>query len=283
VVRRAIWRGVARTGVVAALSLTVLATLVVAVSAVVSSVRGRHFHLVAVNGMVVAHPEYEIQQEGSCCATGPLFGLTNLGLASEVALRVRPLGALNYPGTSIVTISAGLGGHIQADLDGGRTPLGDALGRGRPDSGSTVRFMDGLPESTVVSALVELRQPAQAEALQVFLDTSVPVTEVPNRGLPVLLVDPYEPRSTNPVSWRGPQLDELRAWAAELGQDDEENLRAIGLPSPAQLRRIVDEGQVHAFVVPRMPLALARALLADPAVRSVNILDVAFDLAAQAR
>lgn len=282
-VRRAMRRGVVRTGLVAALGLTVLALLVVATSAVISTVRGPHFHLVAVNGMVVAHPEYDIWQDGSCCAAGPLLGLTNLGLSSQVRLGLRPLGSLNYPGTSYVIVEQHAGGELRTDLDQVPTPLGDALSRGRPSSASTEEFLRGLPEPTVVSALIEFDQPADEAAAQAFFDREIPVTEIPYRAVTVFAVNPYEQRSTNPVSWRSQDLTELRTWADQLGPGDDEGLAAIGLPPAAELQRIAEAGQIHAFVVPRMPLTLARALLDDPAVRSLQVLDVAFDPARQTR
>lgn len=282
-VRRAMRRGVLRTGLVAAVGLTVLAMLVVATAAVISTVRGPRFHLIAVNGMVVAHPEYEIWQDGSCCASGPLFGLTNLGLVNQVRLGLRPLGSLDHSGTISVTVEQSAGGDLHTNLDAGPTPLGDALARGRPSTASTAQFLRELPEPTVVSALIELNRPVDEPAFLQFFDRSVPVTAVSYRSVTVFAVDPYGPRSTNPVSWHSPGLDELRAWAGQLGAADDGNLAAIGLPPAAEIQRIAADGEIHAFVVPRMPLALARALLDDPSVRSLNVLDVAFDPARQNR
>src|SRR5690606_31763299 len=172
------------------------------------------------NGMVVAHPEYEIWQDGSCCASGPLFGLTNLGLANQVRLGLRPLGSVNYPGTISITVEQNAGGVLRTNLDATPTPLGDALGRGRPGKASTDEFLRALPEPTVLSALVEFNRPVDETAFRAYVDRRLPVTEVPYRGMTVFLVDPYGPRTTNPVSWHSPGLSELRAWADKLGSAD---------------------------------------------------------------
>ena len=277
IVRQAMLRGAVRTGLVAALALTMLALLVGGASAVVGVVRGDHFFLVAYNGTVAAHPEYEVEQDGSCCATGPLFGFTNLGLASEITLKVRPVGALNYAGTSTVTVEQDAFGDLSTTFDSARTPLGDGLRRGRPTKESTAAFLASLPAATVVSALIELDRPVTSAEFDEFFATTVPVEAVADRGVPVIVVPPYASGSGNPIGWPSSDLLGLRAWADRLGGIDEQHLSAVGLPPASEVQRVAEEGRIHAFVLPRLPASLLATLLANGSVVSANVLDVAFD------
>ncbi|MBV1850088.1 hypothetical protein [Catellatospora tritici] len=276
-VRRAMRRGVVRTAAVAAAALLALLLLVCGTSVAVSTLRGDRFFKVAYYGTVSAHPEYRLAQDGSCCAAGPLFGLTNLGLAAELRLRARPLGALNYPAASTATVTQDVDGTLHTSFDDGPTPLRDALRRGRPDRARTQAFLASLPDATVVSALVEFADPVPGTRFGAFFDSRVPVAAVSDRGVPVFAVGPYESSPYNPVTWPNADLGELRAWADGLDDSYDEALAEVGLPPAAQLRMAAEAGLVHAFVLPRVPLPVLRALAADPNVHSVNLLDTATD------
>lgn len=281
VVRRAMLRGVVRTGLVASLCMMLLVLLVGAASVGISAYRGDHFFRVAYGGMVVSHPEYEIKQDGNCCAAGPLFGFTNLGLASEIKLQLRPLGALNYAGAVTITVEQDVFGDLHPGIDASPTPLRNGLQRGRPTKESTEAFLRGLPEPTVVSALIEFDQPVEAAAFTAFFDTYLPSTDISDRRRTIIAVNPYESRSSNLISWPNSNIAELRAWAASLDLSDDRHLDAVGLAPSADIKQVADEGRIYAFVAPRIPLALLRTLLGNTAVRSVNVLDVAFDTSRQ--
>ncbi|MBB5868253.1 hypothetical protein F4553_001632 [Allocatelliglobosispora scoriae] len=276
VVRRAMVRGVVRTGLFAALSLMLLLVLVGAASFAVSAVRGDKFFLVAYEGFVVAHPEYEIKQDGSCCATGPFFGFSNLGLASEITLRLQPRGALNYTGSTLITVSQNVVGEIGTTFDAGHSPFLDGVRRGRPTKDATAAFVSGLPTATVVSTLIEFTEPLTPEGFREFFAAAVPYV-VSDRSAPVIVVPPYREGSDNPIGWPTPELRELREWADKLGGIDEEHLRSVGLPPLAVIQEAARDGHIYAFVLPRLPAPLLKGLLDNPAVRSANVLDVAFD------
>jgi hypothetical protein len=264
-VRRAVVRGVARSGLASLAWLMVLVLVLWLVTAGVGVARGDHFYVVTYNGMRAAHPEYEMAQDGGCCVQGPLFGLTNLGLASSMTFRVRPAGELDHARSSTVVVSQDVTGDFHANVGNDPTPLGDAWARGRPSKRSTVEFLDGLP-AVVVSALVEFDRPVPAGTIAA------------HRGGAVFVTDPYE---AGRVAWPTPQIQELRDWADQLRPADDGRLDEIGLPPSADIQRAAATGLVHAYVLPRAQLDEIRAMLADPAIRSVNILDVAFDTGRQ--
>ncbi|GAA2354331.1 hypothetical protein Cme02nite_47320 [Catellatospora methionotrophica] len=277
--RRAVWRGLLRTAAIVTAALTSLMVLVTLVSFGVSGVRGRSFFGFAYYGTRLAHPELEMKQDGNCCAAGPLFGLTNLGLANEMTLRFRPLGALNHVGTTTVVVEGDVSGEIHASIDSSDTPLIGGLARGRPTLSATAAYLQKLPEPMIASALIEFDGPLSVEAYELFFDKYVSVFEVPNRSAPVFLSDPYHEGTGIgvPVSWSSTGFGELREWAAGLSSADDAQLNRIGAPSSDVIKKAADAGMVYAFVVPRMPLSLARTLVATTGVRSVNVLDTAFD------
>jgi hypothetical protein len=277
IVRRAMVRGVVSTGLFAALALMLMLVLVGVASFAVSGVRGDNFFLVAYQGMIAAHPEYDMKQDGNCCTAGPLFGFTNLGLASELKLEARPWGALNHAGSSTITVEQDAFGDLHTNVDSQGTPLVDGFRRGRPTKEATGAFLADLPEMTIVSALVEFDHPTTPEVFAAFFETAVPVEYLPDRRVPVIVVPPYESRSGYPLGWPNARLEGLREWADQLGGIDEEHLKVVGLPSAAEIQAAALEGRIHAFVIPRMPVSLAKAVLANGSVRSANILDVAFD------
>lgn len=71
---------------------------------------------------------------------------------------------------------------------------------------------------------------------------------------------------------------QFKAWAAKLRDGDDRNLGRLGLPPADDIKRLAEDPQVHAFILPKASVDRLRALLDDPQVRSVNVADVAFDL-----
>jgi hypothetical protein len=73
-------------------------------------------------------------------------------------------------------------------------------------------------------------------------------------------------------------LTQFKAWAAMLNDGDDLNLDRLGLPPADAIKKLAVDPKVHAFILPKASVETLRALLDDPAIRSVNVADVAFDL-----
>jgi hypothetical protein len=148
---------------------------------------------------------------------------------------------------------------------------------GRPTKQSTAMFLDGLPGSVAVSALVELAQPTE--------DPWPPVDESEPRGLPrlgpVFFENPYDPIGRNPVSWSSTGAQDMRAWAFQLDTSDDKRLADLQLPPSEQIKAIANEGLAHAYVLELTTPSMLAALLKDPSIRSVRVLDAGFDIARQ--
>jgi hypothetical protein len=265
-IRRAVRRGVLKSGLAAASWLLVVALVLAMAAAGIGALRVERFALVAEDGVRVAHPEYEVE-------VGPF---SNLGV-STLDVRLRPRGAFGHPGVTDGRIVQRLFGGIDVDL-GPRsdTPIGDALSRARPDGAATGKFLDGLPPQVSVSAVVELDRPLSRDA---FFDLARMVPAPVGNSETVFLTDPYAHDEI--VSWPDAGVDNYVRWARKLGSDDDDALRALGLPRASALRALADHPQVHAYVVERASVKQLRALLADRRVRSVNVADVGFDPASQ--
>jgi hypothetical protein len=266
-IRRAIRRGVLKSGLAAASWLLVGALVLAMAAAGIGALRVERFALVAEEGVRVAHPEYDVD-------VGPF---SNLGV-STLDVRLRPRGAFGHPGVTDGRLVQPLFGGIDVDL-GPRsdTPIGDALSRARPDKAATGKFLDGLPAQVSVSAVVELDRPLDQDAFY-DLASAIPAPTAGNSET-VFLTDPYA--QDDAVAWPNPMVDGYVRWARKLNSDDDDALRALGLPRAAVLRALADHPQIRAYIVERASVAQLRALLTDGRVRSVNVADVGFDPASQ--
>jgi hypothetical protein len=264
-IRRAVRRGVLKSGLAAASWLLVGALVLAIAAAGIGALRVERFALVAEDGVRVAHPEYVVD-------VGPF---SNLGV-STIDVQLRPRGAFGHPGVTDGRIVQPLFGGIDVDL-GPRsdTPIGDALSRARPDRAATGKFLAGLPPQVSMSAVVELERPLDGDA---FLDLAS-VVPAPGGNETVFLTDPYSADET--VSWPNPMVEDYARWARKLGSGDDDALRALGLPRASALRALADRPQIRAYIVERASVQQLRALLADRRVRSVNVADVGFDPASQ--
>jgi hypothetical protein len=72
--------------------------------------------------------------------------------------------------------------------------------------------------------------------------------------------------------------DDLADPATMLRDGDDRNLGRLGLPPADEIKTLAADPKVHAFILAKASMERLRALLDDPAVRSVNVGDVAFDL-----
>jgi hypothetical protein len=256
-IRRAVLRGILSSGFAAAAWLAVAAILGFFAILGVNAVRTGHFHDVAFYGARVGHPEF-VAHGGACCSA-------NLGLTNWMALDATVRGTHPAPVTG--SVRQGLFGGISGDLPPSEgTPIGDALSRDRPAKDGTRTFVDSLPPSVSVSAVVEFAQPLTIED---YLDFPHATTEA------VLLADPYG--GNKPISWPSMDLRSFTKWAGGLDPDDDETLDNLGSPPVSELRAAARDPRVHAFVIDSATVGAVRELLADPRVRSVNIADVGFD------
>jgi hypothetical protein len=270
-VRKMVLRGVLRTGFAAASWLLVLVLVLLMAGAGVEVLRGETFR-VAQRGLAVAHPEYEIAQHGPCCSDGP----TSLFLTSSYTVSLRVRGASDAGGESVGTVRRGVFGDLEVDLVGRpeATPIGEALARGRTDKAATRAFLGSLPKAMTTSAIIEFTQPAGGKDFHNVVDT------LDVRPGPVFLTDPYGTDGQT-VSWPNPVVSEFGAWARELRDADNDDLDALGLPPADRLKAVADRGLVYAYVLRGPSVEELSKLLDNPAIRSVNVVDVQFDLARQ--
>lgn len=270
-IRRAVVRGVFRTGLAAVSWLLVLMLLWTMIAFGVEALRGDTFRIVR-DGIAVAHPEYEIAQDGSCCSDG----LTSPG-TSTLTVRLRPRATVGATIEGSGSVHRGLTGGLTIDL--GRpeaTPIGEALSRGRPEKRATAAFLASLPTSVTASAIVEFAKPVDGAKLDAR-SGPYPIDAI-------FLGSIYPgPGYLGTVSWPSPRADDFRAWAWGLSADDDTDLRTLGLPSAADLRAAANRDRIFGYVLGSASVADLQALLSDPQVRSVNVTDVGFDPARQSQ
>jgi hypothetical protein len=261
-VRRAVRRGVLRSGFAAAAWLLVAALLVLAGGVLVGGFRGSHFGEVVYRSALVGHPGYRVI-DSDCCA-----GL----YTSRLDLRLTVRGAVSGGAAATGTIRQGLIGWITVDLpppDG--TPIGEALRRGRPAKDATAAVLDTLPKSAVASAIVEFTTP-------------LPPAEFVTRytadyhDVCVFLTKPYDVPT---ASWPVGELADFREWVGALDHGDDDLLGDLDSPPVEELRAVAADPKVTGAVLEHLSVATLRSLLADPRVTSVNIADVGFDPAQQ--
>jgi hypothetical protein len=146
---------------------------------------------------------------------------------------------------------------------------------------------------------VELTTPLETPEFRELLERTANVTPgVPTSWTypPIFLESPYatDGGPTRQLGWPNPEiasaaagegqlkasdpLTQFKAWAGMLGDGDDRNLERLGLPPADEIKKLAAEPKVHAFILARASVETLRALLNDPAVRSVNVADVAFDL-----
>jgi hypothetical protein len=84
------------------------------------------------------------------------------------------------------------------------------------------------------------------------------------------------------VSWpTGGDLTSFVDWAGDLRAGDDGLLATLGLPPSATLREMAHDPKIYGMIIDRATPAQLRSLLDNPAVRAVNLADIAFDPAAQ--
>ena len=273
--RRAVWRGIARTALVAAASLFLGLVLLKVVTGVAQrgGDRDDRFELVVGRGLGVANPDYSVSPSG-CCNTD----LTGM----ELWLEAVPRTASPVASRLELRPRMGLLGNVDpisvAQLPD--TPVRQALNGVRPSKEATRRLVADLPRRVLAVLVVELDRSADASALARLRTRH----DLPPFGVPIFLQSPYQPpeqfsgRPERPLAWPEPSIENFQAWARALRGGDDETLEWLFLPPADRIREVADEGRVHALVVERASVAQIERFLADPAVRSVRIADVEFAL-----
>jgi hypothetical protein len=299
--RRAIWRGVVRTAFTGVL-VVFLGWLILMLLSGFWQKRGdreERFQSVIGLGFLVAHPDWRGEPSG-CCNTD----LTSL----ELFLDVQPQTAEPLSPTTKAWLRLNILGRLVIDSIPilPETPIEQALSGGRPSKAQTQALLDELPEPMRASAVVELATPLTTGAFADLLARTGVPTGAPelHNSPPIFLEPPYPPFHTegpNPelgparkLAWPNPTiasdtagegdlapsdpLTQFKAWAAQLEDGDDRNLGRLGLPPADKIKTLAEDPKVHAFILPKASVERLRALLDDPAIRSLNLADVAFDL-----
>jgi hypothetical protein len=292
--RRAIWRGVVRTAITG-IFIVFAGWFILLLASGFWQKRGdreERFQSVIGVGFLAAHPDLR-GEPGGCCNTD----LTSL----ELFLDVQPQTAESLSPTTKAWLRLNILGRLVIDSIPTlpETPIEQALSGGPPSKAKTQTLLAELPEPMRASAVVELTRPIGTSEFRQLLERTASLTPgVPTSATypPIFLESPYEapvgPRRR--LGWPNPEtasaaagegqlevsdpLTQFKAWAAMLGDGDDRNLERLGLPPADEIKKLAAEPKVHAFILAKASVETLRALLNDPAVRSVNVADVAFDL-----
>jgi hypothetical protein len=178
-------------------------------------------------------------------------------------------------------------GHLDplpAVVQGTQTPVDAALSLGPPAKAATARLLDRLPGPVAASAVVELAVPLDQAAFDAWAARyEAPLTF--HRAVFMSVVYPAHRPSpvalSRPLAWTDPDVAGFRRWAAGLGQGDDANLGLLYLPGAKSIKTVAAEGRIHGLVVDTASPKELRALLADPAVASVRLAEVTYDLGVQ--
>jgi len=285
--RRAVRRGVLRSGAVAFgyLGVALVAFELLVLASSVWQERGDrevHFRDVALYGFAAGHAGFRSPSGVSCC---------NASLRSlEVALDTEPKTASLLAQPVHLKIRLDLRGRISgfplADLpETGVDIAAESPARTKQDmSGELAR----LPAGVVATADVELRRGTPIAGVYGLLARHGLV--FPETDQVAIYLEPQYP-SENPfrhdfsdetarVSWPRPSIAQFQAWVKTLRPSDDEPLQRLELPPRRVLRAIGAHARVYGLVLDRARPRLLRGLLAEPAVRMVEVGDVAFDLGA---
>jgi hypothetical protein len=289
--RRAIWRGVVRTAITGLFLVFAGWLILTLISFYVQRIgdREERFQSVYGLGFLVAHPDWRGEPSG-CCNTD----LTSL----ELFLDVQPQTAEPIsPTPTKAWLRLNILGRLVIDSIPNlpETPIRHAISVGPPGKDETRALLDELPQPIRASAVVEPMTPLGADEVRDLLQRT---DSWPGSFPPVYLESLYSPPREFPPSklgWPNPAiasseawgdshleladpLTQFKAWAAMLNDGDDLNLERLGLPRADGIKKLAVDPKVHAFILPKASLEELRALLDDPAVSSVTVADVAFDL-----
>lgn len=257
--------------------------------------RTGEFERVTQTGFDVAHPDLAILGRGSSRRGATWRYVRSVRVEREIS-------TLAGPQQFKVRKSMNLFGRIGfSDVE--PTPLDRALAEGRATRAQAEKFFADLPAAAVVDVVVDLSTPASPDDVEAlldrvstrFIDPTVYFEDAFSGARRRLTEDGSTTTSDadaphRSVAWNGhfqfelpgrvggTVVDGFRAWAAALRPGDNQGLSALGLPSVKHIKRLADEGRVYSLYLRAMPSDTVRAMLRDPAVRTVTPVAVAFTI-----
>jgi hypothetical protein len=276
--RRAVRRGVIRTALVAVVWV-VAAGIVLNFTSLAWQSRGdrpEHFEHVARYGFLAANPGFRTSSWG-CCNTG----LRSIKLLIDAEPRVASAVAQSVD----VELKLDHSGHLEDPaLDLPQTGVDAALASPPATKRAVRRALDGLPDSVVVTAIVELRSPTGVGRFFDLLARNGVV--YPNTDVPVFLQPGAERErrrhaGTFPdrrVSWPNPNVAQFQAWVKKLRNGDDRLLDDLSLPPTRVLRGVAAEPRIHGFVLDRASPQRLQRFLEDPAIKGIQPGDAAFNV-----
>ena len=146
------------------------------------------------------------------------------------------------------------------------------------------RVLDRLPAAVVATANVELRHPTTIAALFRLL-TRQGITFPYTDDIAIYLEPEFGRQRVSRrfadaqrVSWPSPSLAQFQDWVKTLHSSDDQVLDRLGLPPTRALRTIATRARVYGLVLDQATPARLRGFLADPAVRMVQLGDIAYNV-----
>lgn len=204
----------------------------------------------------------------------------------EANLRIEPRRPESWAEAQTITLRLDLRGRLDRDdlLALPHTGLDAAAQNGPPPKPNVRRLLDSLPSAVVATALVELAGPWTIDEVYRLLarhgiaypDTfDIAIFLEPTRRPGAETFGTYFDQR---VSWPRPALAQFQAWVKTLRRGDDRVLDSLGLPSRDRLREIAARARVYGFVLDKASPARLRGFLDEPSVRSLQVVDAAFDL-----
>jgi hypothetical protein len=275
--RRAVRRGVIRTGLAAVVWVVAVGLLASFASAAWQSRgdRREHFKDVATYGFFAGHPGFRWTGPASCCNTGLR--------SSELMLTLEPKVASPLAQTSELELRLDLRGRLEdpvfeADVPKTGVEAATAAFSLVPKSRSQ-RLLAQLPANVVATAVVELRRGVsvgEANALLAGHRTRSAAVYLEPRDYLTRRAYHGGSFATRRVSWPNPAIAGFQAWFKLLRKSDDSVLNGLGLPSVVALRSIAERPRIYGFVLDRATRKQLLSFLGDPRVVSVAVGDVAF-------
>jgi hypothetical protein len=152
------------------------------------------------------------------------------------------------------------------------------------------REVAALPDAVAATAIVELRAPTTlAETYRLFARNHITTSFFGGDDDLALYLEPEKYLRPSRggiefhrrVSWPSANLAQFQQWVKTLRESDDGVLYDLQLPDVSSLEQIARKPRVYGFVLDRASPAQRRRLLADRAVESVRLGDVAFDVGRQ--
>ncbi|WP_214415415.1 hypothetical protein [Sphaerisporangium fuscum] len=288
--RRAVRRGVLRTGLVAAVTLVLLFVAATAGSEWVQRRGDREKRMRDVLGtaLQIANPGYRITLGG--ISASPLSLSLDVGITPLRAQGSFSTGAA-FGDTKDEITQDFFGRVLHSPLGyATETPLTYALynvGTGNQPKDRMRKVLARLPRTMNALAVVEFAAPLGTDQLAAFGRQY--------DSCPDLVVYENRPRAT-PITWgwdMSPstsgmdggtchdlvpkELANFRAWVASLREYDDANLRRLGV-NLKRLRESAAGGQTYAYVDTVATVEELRKIIEDPRVATVRVADVTYDL-----